>query len=107
MVLANGRFAPGESGNPGGRKKEIEGLAKAIRAKLEKCLEDGTPVNEAVDVLMEQMRNAEHPKDIIAAVRVLLEYGYGKPTQAVEHEVKESLASLFDAMKARNIGNAD
>lgn len=101
MVAANGRFEPGESGNPGGKKKEIEGLAKAIRSQLEKNLADGTTVNEAVSQLMVQMRTAAEPRDVIAAIKVLLAYGYGQPTVAVEHEVTESLGALFDAMKAR------
>lgn len=102
MVASNGRFEPGESGNPGGRKKEVEGLAKAIRAKLEKTLEDGTPVNIAVDELVEQMKNAEESRDIIAAIKVLLAYGYGAPSQAVEHEISESLGAMLERMKGMN-----
>jgi hypothetical protein len=92
-------FPPGTSGNPGGRKKEIEGLARAIRAQLEKTLDDGTPVNEAVQELVKQMREATEAKDIIAAIKVLLSYGYGQPTQAVEHEISESLGGLLEKMK--------
>lgn len=99
MVLANGRFAPGESGNPGGRKKEIEGLALAIRSELEKNAASGG-VNEAVLKTLEIMRTADEPRDQLAAIKVLLEYGYGKPSQEIQHQVSESLSSLFDAMKA-------
>lgn len=96
-------FPPGQSGNPGGRKKEIEGLAIAIRTELERNAKEGG-VNEAVLKALEIMRTAEEPKDQLAALKVLLEYGYGKPSQEIQHQVSESLTALFDTMRAEKRG---
>jgi Family of unknown function (DUF5681) len=39
--LANGRFAPGSSGNPAGRPKKGEALADLIRRELDAAAPDG------------------------------------------------------------------
>jgi hypothetical protein len=76
-------FEKGVSGNPGGRPKEIEGLAAAIRLEFEKDIKAGG-VHEAVKRGFDLLRFAPEAKDKLAALKVLLEYGYGKPKQQVE-----------------------
>lgn len=76
-------FEKGKSGNPGGRPKEIEGLAEAIRKEFEKDIKDGG-IHEGVKRGFDIMRFAPDHRDKLAALKVLLEYGYGKPKQQVE-----------------------
>jgi hypothetical protein len=86
-------FKPGQSGNPGGRPKEADGLAKYIRSKSKDCF-------EFADILMEMARNGAEDKDKFNATKLLLEYGIGKPTEHVEHTVDESLAGILGSMMA-------
>lgn len=63
-------WQPGQSGNPGGRPKDhIIALARQRTAKAIQALE------EALEV----------PSTRVAAAAVLLDRGWGKPTQHLEH----------------------
>jgi hypothetical protein len=74
-------FQKGKSGNPGGRPAELgqfralcrEATPKALRA-LKLALKD--------------------PEKSVAAAKVLLEFGWGKPTQSVS--VEHSLSDMTD-----------
>jgi hypothetical protein len=61
-------FQPGQSGNPGGRPKGIEALAR-----------EHTPA--AIAALVDALRS---PKERVGAAVALLDRGWGKPTVTVE-----------------------
>lgn len=71
-------FKPGKSGNPSGRPK--------IRKDLQSLCQQSTQQN--VDNLMEIACSGE-PMERIAAIKLLWAYGYGMPTQAVNHSGAE------------------
>jgi hypothetical protein len=69
------KFEKGQSGNPGGRPKEVEEVKALARqhgpaaiAKLAQLMECGSPRTE------------------VAAAQALLDRGYGKPAQAITGE---------------------
>lgn len=67
---AAGRFAPGHSGNPGGRlRDDVRPLAREYGA-------------EAIDKLVAIMRDGE-PEVALRAAVALLDRGWGKPAQAI------------------------
>lgn len=68
-----GRFAPGVSGNPGGRV----GLPSDLRRQLE----DAAP--QAVARLVELL-DCDDPRVVLAASEALLSRLYGRPAQAVD-----------------------
>lgn len=67
-------FQKGQSGNPGGRPKEdaeVKALARVSGP-------------EAVQKLVELMRGDDR-RTALAAAQALLDRGYGKPGQSIEH----------------------
>ena len=74
-------FKKGQSGNPNGRKaktaaeKEVESLARKHGAA-------------AIDRLKFWM-DSDNPKASVAASNAILDRGYGKPKQALEHSGAE------------------
>lgn len=69
------KFVKGQSGNPGGRPKNSE-LRELCQAKTK----------EAVNTLMRIMQNKKAPAaSRVAAACALLDRGYGKPIQAIQH----------------------
>lgn len=68
-------FLPGQSGNKGGRPKELDGLRALIREQGPKLVET------LIDIALSE---AADDKDRIKASEVLMSYGYGKPTTPVE-----------------------
>lgn len=70
---AKGRLLPGQSGNPGGRPKVLEEVREL--AQLHTV--------EALDVLVELMRDGETGAVRLAAAEKVLERGWGKAAQAV------------------------
>jgi hypothetical protein len=68
-----GTFAPGQSGNPGGRPKEAAEVKALAR-------EHGA---EAIAKLVLLLRD-DDKRTALAAAQALLDRGYGKPGQSVE-----------------------
>jgi hypothetical protein len=66
-------FAPGQSGNPGGRSKESARI-KALAA---------SHAESAIKKLVKIMDESEDDKTVIAAAQALLDRGLGKPAQAI------------------------
>lgn len=71
-------FKKGESGNPGGRPKAAAGL----RAELEKRY--GNDAGVLLDQL-DKLLKSKNEKIRLDALRVILSYHAGQPTQRVEH----------------------
>jgi len=67
------KFAPGQSGNPGGRPKSAH-LNELARAQTEACIQTLVNIRD----------NAKAPAAArIAASRELLDRGYGRPPQGI------------------------
>jgi hypothetical protein len=68
-------FAPGESGNPGGRPRKLTELREAAQAHS----------GAAIATLAEIMANRRAPaRDRIAAARELLDRGFGRAPTSIE-----------------------
>jgi hypothetical protein len=67
-------FVPGQSGNPGGRPKDVLGIQ---RLALERC-------PEAIEKLTELMRSAKSERAQADAASKILDRGCGKPTQPAD-----------------------
>ncbi len=71
----DGRFVPGQSGNPGGRPKTLARVQNLAREYTE----------TSIKVLGEIMEDEdERGATRIAAIQVLLDRGWGKPLQRVD-----------------------
>lgn len=68
-----GRWQKGQSGNPNGRPGGYGEFREKCRARTDKAL-------AALEAALQEPANA------VAAARVLLEFGWGKPKQSVELE---------------------
>jgi hypothetical protein len=79
--MTRGRpFVKGQSGNPGGRSKEVGHVRELARQHTE----------EAIETLVSIMRDDGQPgRSRAAAAEALLNRGWGSPTQHVEMEVRE------------------
>ena len=73
---ASGRFAPGASGNPGGRPKDEHGIAELARSHAP----------EAMERLVAVMRSKDERVSLQAAMAVL-DRGFGRPKQAIDHGI--------------------
>ena len=72
-----GGFKPGQSGNPGGRPKEVVEVRALARAHT----------NEAVQELRSIMRSADEPASArVAAANSLLDRGWGRAPLAITGE---------------------
>jgi hypothetical protein len=71
-----GKFLPGRSGNPGGRHKGVAEVMALAR----------TYTKAAIETLVGIMQDEQAPKPArVAAASAILDRGYGRPPQAVEH----------------------
>ncbi len=70
-------FVKGQSGNPGGRPKEIAHVRELARSRTV----------EAVETLTDIMRNPDEPAAArVRAAETLLDRGWGRPTQPISGE---------------------
>ena len=73
----SGQFAPGTSGNPGGRPKDEARVAELARSHT----------IEAIDTLVELTRHGKDERVRGTAAQALLDRGWGKPKVEVINEV--------------------
>jgi len=84
----SGQFAPGSSGNPGGRPKDEARVAELARSYT----------SEAIDTLVELMRYGKDDRVRGTAAQALLDRGWGKPKAEVVNEGNGGyLAALMSA----------
>jgi len=81
-------FQPGQSGNPGGRRRKsdddrkVEELARAFGV-------------EAIETLASIMRSANAPASArSAAAQAVLDRGFGRPLQSLRHSGEEDAAPI-------------
>lgn len=88
------RFRKGQSGNPGGRPKDLSGFRELARAY-------GT---DALRALLAVMRSRKSPAAArVSAAVAILDRAYGKPVQSVGLDVRPTLEEIVSA--ANRIGN--
>jgi hypothetical protein len=76
----NGRFAPGVSGNPGGRPK--------LPAEMKEMFQAKAP--EAFEVLCKHL-DAKDPRVAVAAATQILDRAYGRPVQQHQFDMEERI----------------
>lgn len=81
-------FAKGQSGNPGGRPRKTQQDVDLINAC--KAL-----TQDALDTLIEIMRNGQERNRITAAVAII-ERGHGKPIQPSEVDLRGEMAGRIE-----------
>ena len=88
--MTSGQFAPGVSGNPGGRPKDEARVAELARSYTA----------EAIDTLVELMRHGKDDRVRGTAAQALLERGWGKPKIEV---VNDAGGGYLQALQAANV----
>ena len=73
-----GRFAPGVSGNPGGRPK--------LPAEIKEMFQAKGP--EALEVLTRCLQSGDDRVAMMAA-QAILDRGYGRPTQSIDANIND------------------
>ena len=86
MPISDTRFKPGQSGNPGGRPKEIGYVRDLAREHTE----------EAIEKLVAIMRSSTKESLCLAAAEALLSRGWGRPLQPMEGKFDVGHASPND-----------
>jgi Family of unknown function (DUF5681) len=77
VTTKNQPWKKGQSGNPGGRPKDVHGIAALAR----------TFSAEAIEKLVELMRDKTMPpRAVIAAIDSILDRGLGKPMQPMQQQ---------------------
>jgi hypothetical protein len=87
--LRSGQFAPGHSGNPGGRPKDEHRVAELARSYTV----------EAIETLVELMRDGKDERVRGTAAQALLDRGWGKAKVEV---VTGAEGSYLDVLRAVN-----
>lgn len=88
--ITSGQFAPGVSGNPGGRPKDEARVAELARSYT----------IEAINTLVELMRHGKDDRVRGTAAQALLDRGWGKPKVEV---VNDSGGGYLQALQAANV----
>jgi hypothetical protein len=90
-------FAKGQSGNPGGRPKELRDIVELARSHGP----------EAIKTLADVMNNDQAPPAArVAASTAILDRGYGKPPQTIDANVN-MMDNLSDAELAGLVSALD
>jgi len=71
-------WKPGQSGNPSGRPKGVASIREYILSRTKNG-------EELAEMMLEVARGAEEIRDKMTAIRWLSDYGFGKPSENVEH----------------------
>lgn len=87
--LRCGKFAPGQSGNPGGRPKDEHRVADLARSYT----------TEAIETLVDLMRNATEDRVRGTAAQALLDRGWGKARQEIVQDISGPQESYLDVLK--------
>ncbi len=87
----SGQFAPGSSGNPGGRPKDEARVAELARSHT----------IEAIDTLVELMRHGKDGRVRGTAAQALLDRGWGRPKVEV---FTEAGGGYLEALRDANSG---
>ena len=90
----SGRFAPGASGNPGGRPKDEARVAELARSYT----------SEAVETLVHLMRHGRDERVRGTAAQALLHRGWGKPEVEV---VADGAGPCIEALRLMNFDPSD
>lgn len=85
---ANGRFAPGHSGNPGGRSKAMAEVKEKFKEIMPNAIDE-----------LERIIHSPKARDCdkLTAIRLAAEYALGKAPQAVSLEVQ----TVFETPESR------
>lgn len=94
-------FTKGKSGNPSGRPKSVAGLRKELDKRY------GTSAKKLLDEV-DTLRQSPNEKIRLDALKLLLAYHCGQPTQRIEHggdglQVPKEVELVF--RQAPNSGN--
>ena len=85
--MAGHKWQKGQSGNPGGRPRVPDDLKKSCRrlaAKGMKVLEEIISSKDTFGEDGKRTAMGASPSEKIAAIKLAMEYGYGKPVQPIE-----------------------
>jgi HEAT repeat protein len=83
-------FVKGQSGNPGGRPKALQDIVQLCKEK--------SP--EAIKRIISLVKSDDE-RVALAAAQTLLDRGFGKPMQQIEHSGEISIAERLSATLAR------
>ena len=98
----SGRFVKGFSGNAGGRPKDEHNIAALARSYS----------TEAIETLVDLMRNARDDRVRGTAAQALLDRGFGKPKVEIQNtngdfrDALEQVGKVLDDKKRKEIGPA-
>jgi len=105
----NGRFLPGENGGSHGVPGKSGRPSNAVREAAQQAVTKHKLVEKVARIAVKAKRDS----DRLAAVKLLLAYGFGQPEQRIEHtgedggpiefihEARESFAGRMDRLITR------